>query len=335
MITNVNLTGGVIGASLFPMSTGPRGAIIYVNSAIGQDSRRRLTYPGGGSSLTQGSTVGPIGDPSYPLASVFGANGALTLCKAGRGDIIFVDIAHTENLTINQVYAIPDGVTIVGSGYGSQRPTFTITGNAGTTITPGKGCQIYNCIFDGTGIAAVTSIFTLNATGNQFVNCRFVQASVTNQASTAILFFVGSDDAVFSNCEVDGTAAAITGQAILSAGGASINRPEFTNCFIHGNYSASCMNIANASPFKEALIWNCSFRNLAAGTAAVVNFGTGTTGNFENNYWFAASAASTVATIVSTPSNTSMGFFQCFGIDAGANADKNGILAPAAAAALP
>ena len=70
---------------------------------------------------------------SQPLATLDAANNK---CTANNGDIIYVSEGHSESWTTTGAKVVLDtaGVTVVGLGTGSNRPTFSF-GHTGTTWT--------------------------------------------------------------------------------------------------------------------------------------------------------------------------------------------------------
>lgn len=313
----------VFGGVYFPyLSSSPLGGVIFVNSATGADSRGRLKFfPA--TAVSKGTTQGPVGDPSYPLATVFGTNGALSYCSAGRGDIIVVLNGHTENLSNNSAYSIPASVTIVGVGYGQVRPTFTVTGGTATAVALGAASQINNCIFDLTGVASVVKGFTM-AAGSQINMCRIIQASSTNQAANAIT--VNGADAQILNTEIDATAA--TGGLTAIASGAAVARLLVSNCYIHGQYGTALFSSTGSNHITEMLL---EFNTLVQrnGTAKnIFNFTTSSTGVVSNND-LVGTTWSSAADAIANSSSTSLRWLQNFGFDDGAGV-VSGVLVPAA-----
>lgn len=334
--TTVALPSGasILGSATFPVSASPLGAVIFVNSTGGVDSRGRLKFFGSAAvSPTQGSQQGPVGDPGYPLASVFGTAGALSFCKANRGDIIVVLPGHTENLSVNGSYGVVAGVSIIGIGYGNSRPKFTLTGGTATTIGSGAGAQFNNLIFDLTGVASVVSGFTFANSGIQFVGCRIILSGATNKATTAITLNAGADDFVFTGGNIDASGAAgSTTNGILT--GSTVNRPEITNNFFYGSVTAGFIVAANANPMVSLVIQNNEFINTGTGAAlACMTLGNASTGTVAYNDLFVGGTTSGVgSSMVGTPTSTGVIWIQNFGYNNVAN--KGGNLVPAAGAAL-
>lgn len=331
-LTNAMMPTGAVGlgGAAWPPAPYPGGAIIYVNSATGRDVRGRVTFQGTAATVTASrSAQGPWGDPNFPLASVFGPNGALSLCQAGRGDLIIVAPNHSENLATGAAISIPGGVTVIGCGYGNARPKFIATDLNTFLQFNAAGVMMQNCIIDLTGVATALGL-AISASGVQLVNVRIIQATAVNQAATAIQLLAGADDFAFINSEIDGVAGACT-QAILTSGASLINRFEMANSFIHGNYSAACLKVGAAgNALKELLIYGCTLQQTGT-VVPVFVWDTASTGTFENCTFGTKATAGppTVATISGSPP-VGLAFTQCFATDGNTAAARSGLLAPAA-----
>lgn len=110
---------------------------------------------------------------------------ALAQCTAAQGDVICVLPGHTETYS-SATAALWNisGVTIVGLGTGSLRPTFTLDTATTTTIAvSAPNITVKNCLFIG-NFAAIVALFTLT-TAQEFalLGCEFRDTS-------AILNFV-------------------------------------------------------------------------------------------------------------------------------------------------
>lgn len=291
----------------------PGGAVLFVNSATGKDNRARVKFMGqtSQSGVRPIGTQGPVCDPTFPLASVFGTSGALSFCQANSGDIIVVAPGHTENLATGAAITIPAGVTIIGGGYGNARPTFTYT-VLGTVVTPLGNCQLQNLIFNLCGVATLVSGFTLNTSGVQFINSRIIQATGVNQATVSITLNTGADDFVFYNSEIDGSAATIAaGIGISNPAANNINRCQIVNANIHGLFATAPVSLLSTST-AETLIADTLIRQEHATTTFVLAIPAGVTFTISciYNYWFSlAAAAVTLANFISGTTNT--GFFSC------------------------
>jgi hypothetical protein len=306
---------------VYPGSYSPIGAVIYVSSQIGRDGRSHLSFPPGGV-ISQGPQSV---DPSHPLASVFGPNGALSFCRSGRGDLIICYPGHTESTAFGAASPVPANTTILGIGYGSLRPTFSWS-TSGALNLYNAGVQISNCILDLSTSAAPPGYgIVLGSNGCQLVNCRIVQSSATGQATNAIL--IGTDDAALYQCEIDASAGAGGAQGIIVGTGAgSYNRTILFNNYLHGNFTGQPIGcVAN---MIECNIQLNTFvqRNSASSTVLALASSTGVIAY--NN--FATSTPGSLAACIAGGASPNLTFLQNFVYTQKAGGPFSGILCPAA-----
>lgn len=131
---------------------------------------------------------------------------AIGQCTANKGDVIYVMPGHAETISTTGTL-IPDvaGVSIIGLGHTSARPTFSIstTGSHAHAIgITGAGTRIENMIFraaDQTGSSGV-GIF-VNAADVTITGCRFDHSSTLTYFINTIEVSAGIDRANISNNE--------------------------------------------------------------------------------------------------------------------------------------
>lgn len=124
----------------------------------------------------RGGSDGNHGTFDSPFATL---NYALTQCIANRGDVIFIKPGHVE--TVSSATALnlsTAGVAIVGLGYGSARPKFTLdTANTSTIPVSADNISIQNVQFFA-NFLSIATCFTLS-TAKQFTlqSCMFKDTS--------------------------------------------------------------------------------------------------------------------------------------------------------------
>jgi hypothetical protein len=160
---------------------------------------------------------------SAPCATV---DGAINKCTANQGDVILVAEGHAETWTTTGAKLIADvvGITIIGLGTGSNRPTFTF-GHTGTTWTisaanvtlcnlllvtnvdqvvtygtiSGTDCTLVDIETRDVTDKEVVSDFTV--TGDRFkVQRYFKNGYVDGDANARIFNLTGVDNALFEDC---------------------------------------------------------------------------------------------------------------------------------------
>lgn len=157
--------------------------------------------------------------PSEPFATLAYA---VTQVTADLDDVIFVMEGHAESLIAAATIACAtSGFSIVGLGNGRKRPIFTwSTSTAATWTIAGANVWIENCVFVGTGIDAVVTMFAVTGDDVTFSNCEFDVANATNQAALGITL-TGVDRFKFLANHVHGTLNAGMTNFIQCVGAAS------------------------------------------------------------------------------------------------------------------
>ena len=91
---------------------------------------------------------------------------AISACTANRGDVIYVTEGYTEAVTSSSIACDVAGVTIIGLGRGSFKPTFTFAATSSTINVTAANCEFRNLRIE----AAVGDVVTafLHATAAQY-----------------------------------------------------------------------------------------------------------------------------------------------------------------------
>lgn len=307
-LTLMNFPSGIVnaGVAVIPMN----GDIFYVNSATGQDS------------LQKGTTLKtPFKTLAYAMANARGL---------GSGDFIFIAPGHTEDITAAATIACAiAGVTVIGLGEGTSRPTFTFKTSTAATITiTAANVRFVNCVFDLTGIASLVTGFSISAAGTWaiFERCMFTGSSAFNAALCAITTSGGSGH--FIDCAFDFTGATTGGaQAIIS--GAAIAGFRVERCRFAGNFSVACIAAASTNHITKMRILESEFTQSNGTAKVVLSFTTGSTGLIRDNRFIGTTWATAADAIGANSSNVALRWFQNFGFDDGAGI-VSGVLVPAA-----
>lgn len=148
-----------------PLAQTHPGKVFWVSN----NSASLLQGHRGGSDANRGTFDSPFSTVNY----------AFTQCVANRGDIIFVKAGHTETVSSStaQAWNIA-GVAVVGLGFGSNRPTFTLdTANTATIAVSAANISVQNCSFVA-NFLSIAACFTLT-TAKWFTvqNCMFSDTS--------------------------------------------------------------------------------------------------------------------------------------------------------------
>lgn len=193
----------ILRANLFlgPINQNPAGKTFHVSSTAGSNGN-------------QGTS------PQEPVATL---DFAVGLCLANRGDTIFVHPQHVETLSTATALALDiAGVTVIGLGNGTKRPTFTLD-TATTTTVPVSAANVTlkNLVFTA-NFADIVSFFTLTTAKNFTIDNCYFKATATNMNCLYIIdtgtttadcdgfqltniIWIDPDAATISMCKVDGT----------------------------------------------------------------------------------------------------------------------------------
>lgn len=265
---------------------------------------------------------------------------ALTIVKAGRGDIILVKPGHAETISAAAGLILSvAGVAIIGLGNGSNRPTITLdTANTASITVTANDVAISNFLFKANflNIATVFSIANAQVANDLTIDsCEFRDNSVIlNFVSVLTIGTTAniSDGLTFTNNKVFGkasTPAAATTAIVTSSDAVRWN--------INGNFcshqvllaatavliAAGSTNIANSLIQKNIV---ARPNTDASNPLMISNSGTSWLGTvIADNYASQLSGATGLLMNVSSKA----GFFNNFAMVTGA-ADKSALINPVA-----
>lgn len=246
MITKVRLNG-VQNGPVTQIGTGSfikTGNVWYVSSVTGNASNRG-------------------NDPAFPLATLTQAQSSAT---ASNGDVVVVMAGHTETIVGAAGIALSKaGVTYVGLGEGSLRPTITFTTSTAATMTvTGANVTLQNFRFVN-GIDAQVSMIPVSSADVSFIGCEFVTNSGTTGAVLGILTAATATNLIVDSCRFIGPA---TNSGTTTT--AQIKHEVGVDYQITNNYMTGKMTqaILNATTLLRGLIAN-NHIVVATGTVAI------------------------------------------------------------------
>lgn len=226
-----------------------------------------------------------------PLAAVFGTGGAYSLATASKNDVIVCLPGHSETISsATAAQMTKAGVTIVGLGWGSARPLFTLdTANTSTIAVSAADQSFINCRVRA-NFLSIAAAFTLStATNFTLANCSFLEAS-------GVLNFLNIVKSTGAANTVDRLT--VTGNIWRGLGTTSVNTFILTANDI--DYLTAVGNTAiNATTVNQASLvvvtagvltnldcgYNKTYRNNTTSTASLISVGgTTSTGLVYNNY---------------------------------------------------
>lgn len=221
------------------MSSFPHGftdGILLRNIPKHERVSGRVYWVGNSATLLQGENTaadtnlnGQGGSFLKPFSTI---SYAISQCAAGRGDYIIVREGHTATISGAAGIALNvSGVTLIGQGRGSNRPTINFTATSSTFTMSAANCAIHNILFTG-GIDAIVSMIVVSAADCVIDGCEL--RDVTGQMTLGILTTAGADRLKILNHKHKGDTIAGTNSAIALVGGDNI---EITLDNVDGNFT--------------------------------------------------------------------------------------------------
>lgn len=222
-----------------------------------------------------------------PLATL---NYAISLCTANAGDVILVAPNHTETIqdtgsasgtTTDELVIDVAGITIIGIGRNSARPTFTFNGNtdAACVITAAPDVTISNLIFAG-GLEDLANLMTVDGTSDGLTldNCEFRDGG-TDVLETIhqINLATGADRVTINNCRfftTSGGSSTLSNIEIAT----TVARLTVTNCWFRGDVNTDGMLDGSGGAGSDVYIVDNNWDNLDAATGKCIVLNASTTG---------------------------------------------------------
>jgi len=191
---------------------------------------------------------------------------------ASQGDVIYCMPGHTEALGADSAVDVDKaGLTIVGLGYGANRPTFTATATAGDFKLAAASGRIENLLFL-SGIDATTGMLEISGTDCQVINCEFRDS--VDQATDCILTVNGSDRLLIDGCKFNMATAGGANTAIALDGS---DDTIIRNCWLYGEFALGAIQCRTTASARIH-IHDCTIWTQATEDLAIHDFITGSTG---------------------------------------------------------
>jgi len=223
-----------------------KGDIYYVDSNTGADTS-------GGKSWDNA------------LATI---DAAIGKCTANKGDVILVAPGHAENLIdAAAIDADVAGITIIGLGAGSNRPTLTFkTSTAADIDIDAANITFQNLYFDLTGIDGIVAAIDVNAADFTIKDCEFLMADSGGQAVNAITTAAAAHRMKVENCIFKSPDAGAE-EAIKLLGAA--DGIIIKNCRIYGDFSVAPIHNPTDNIATNILILGNYLQNDQSGDLAL------------------------------------------------------------------
>jgi hypothetical protein len=214
---------------------------------------------------------------------------AVDLCVANRGDVILVAQGHNEAVGTGADAVDIDmaGVTVIGLGTGSLKPTFDYDDyDTGTFAIGAANVTIVNLRFRAS-VTDINEAIAVEAGGDYFtcLHCDFGFAETAGDEfkGAAIAFAAGADYGTVDDCYFNsGLQAAV---CAVKLSGACIGT-TIRDCLMYGDYSTANINgVTAASTYVNILnniLWNGGTNDI--GTEPVIEMYTGSSATIAGNF---------------------------------------------------
>lgn len=211
---------------------------------------------------------------------------AVALCTANNGDLVRVAEGHAENLSAATTVKITTaGVTVVGQGIGSLRPTFTTTATGGVVHLNAANVAFVNCNIV-CGITNTTALAKIQGDYSGFYHCSFYEGGADGDMNGVSGIVIGvadndSDYAFVDDCTIYLPDATTWAQGIQLA--KDHKNVSITNTRVIGDFSNASIDIPAAGNAQVGLLIDtCWLENHETGDHSLQVNGTGNTGLVSN-----------------------------------------------------
>lgn len=240
-----------------------QGTSYFVDSGSGSDTNDGLSW-------------------DTALATLDAANNK---CTANQGDIIYVAEGHAESWTTTGAKVVLDtaGVTVIGLGVGSDRPTFSFGHTGATWTISAANVVLYNLLFL-TTVDSVVTYGTISGADCKLINCESRDATdkevldgwtvtttanrlgvhgyrhvgyIGGNANDSIFQLTGADDFVFDKCTFLTQSGTTAGSAIIELASQCLRGVIDNSLFYVDGKSDFSDDIVDTAGTSTVIVRNC------------------------------------------------------------------------------
>ena len=244
-------------------------------------------------------------DPTKPFATL---DYAIGKCTADKGDIIVCMPKHAENLaTAGAITCDVAGVTIVGLGYGGQRPKFSWTAAAATWVVSADDVTFKNLAFEANfaDVAIGFDISKVDYTTFEF--CHFTDAGSNLNFIIVIDIATGHSNLIVDNCKYFGIDA--QNDSFINGVACSGLTVLDSQIYMPVAQAAACGQIATSGNATNTTIKRCDFVSNVDGALHIDLNGDTNSGTISECYFSSADGAGAVTTAIDA---TGCHVFECY-----------------------
>lgn len=266
-----------------------------------------VTPTGGLNHFVRASGPSDYDPPALTGRILSSINTAMSYCRTGAGDTIFVLPGHTESVSTAAFFSnLVAGTRIVGLGDEQNRPTLTWTATASTWLLNKANVTVENLrllLAPNAGAVTVTAPITVSAAGVTIRRCYIeVGTTAARLCATAITLAAGADDFAFLGNVVWGDLTA--GVVDCLKVNAAVNRPKIVGNDIQVATTANAigpLDFTTAAAVDIQVKNNYIVNKKASSTSAITGIAN-LSGMIADNYLGISAAGA--ATAILTPGNT-------------------------------
>lgn len=206
---------------------------------------------------------------------------AIGLCTANKGDVIIVMPGHAETISgATSLVVDVAGVSIIGLGRGSLRPTLTFSATASIISVTAADVLLENLLIVGNVDNIVTGIsLAATADGATLRKIEMRDGAANKEFLIGIAIAAACDDVTIDGLRFCGLAGGATG--CIEAAGAA-NRFTLLNSYIRGQFSSQMVDLAAAAS-TDLLIRGNTLINIETGAGLGVAMHNSSTGFVADN----------------------------------------------------
>lgn len=278
-----------------------------ISEAIITTGKTFYVHSGTGSNINKGEST------AFPLATI---DAAIGKCTANKGDVIIVMPGHAETIAAaGGITADIAGISIIGLGAGSNRPTISYSATASTFLITAANVRIENIYFNMCDtVNTVVAGLVISGANVVVKNCDVLMSVGSVIALNWITTTVGAMNLKIIDCK--GLSPVAGANECIKLVGAT-DGVEIKNCVIAGDFAVAPIHNPTGNVLTNLLIADCVLKNDQAGDFAL-ELVSACTGALVRNYYH----TNALATAVDPGSCFSYECYACHAVD------KNGLLTP-------
>lgn len=260
------------GGATVPVTT---GLYIFVDSGTGSDGNSGLS-------------------PSQPMATI---DAAIGKCRANKNDVIIVMPGHTEAVTSSSIACDVAGVTFVGLGSGSLKPTLTFGATSSRINVTAANCTWQNFRWTaGIGDVVTAVLHATAAQNTRYIDIEFYATSTFNFINCYTLGAANISDGC--RWERNYLRTADAGQlALVITAAAQDDLKFYNNYVVHAAAAAGLLTAGSVNLLGLDVRYNHVQTGQTDGAVGVlvITTGTASSGRITDNDMKTADAAANVA----------------------------------------